>query len=100
MIYAQFYQMSTGYVLGTIPPEFGAPTLIEACGDRSVIIIDARLSRDTIGQIAAAECVKRGYMAWRIFKGETFTRSQPISQLWYVSTGREDKTAMSATFGA
>ena len=100
MIYAQFYQMSTGYAPGTIPPEFGAPTLIEACGDRSVVIIDARLSRDTIGQIAAAECVKRGYVAWRIFKGETFTRSQPISQLWYVSTGREDKTAMSATFGA
>ena len=100
MIYAQFYQMSTGYVPGTIPPEFGTPTPIEACGDRSVIIIDARLSRATIGQIAAAECVKRGYAAWRIFKGETFTRSQPISQLWHVSTGREDKTAMSATFGA
>ena len=100
MIYAQFYQISTGYAPGTIPPEFGAPTLTEAGGDRSAIIIDARLSRATIGQVAAAECVKRGYVAWRIFKGDAFARSQPISQLWYVSTGREDKTAMSATFGA
>ena len=100
MIYAQFYQMSTGYVPWPIPPEFGAPTLIEACGDRSVIIIDARLSRATIGQIAAAECVKRGYAAWRIFKGDSFTRSSPICQIWYPCRGIIDNTAMSATFGA
>ena len=92
MIYAQFYQRPVNYGQPDLP-------LIEACGDRSVVIIDARLSRANIGRIAAAECTKRGYLAWRIFKGEAFTRSQPISQLWYVSTGREDKTTMSATFG-
>jgi hypothetical protein len=75
MIYAQFYQRSV------YPPD----ALIEACGDRSVVIIDARLREETIGRIAAAECLKRGYDAWRIFRGETFSRSAPISNLWPVS---------------
>jgi hypothetical protein len=38
-----------------------------------------------MGETAAAECQRRGYIAWRIFKGESFTRSAPISQLWFVS---------------
>jgi len=75
MIYAQFYQRSV------YPPD----ALIEACGDRSVVIIDARLRSDSIGRIAAAECAKRGYEAWQIFKGESFTRSNPISGIWSVS---------------
>lgn len=35
MIYAQFYQMSTGYIPGTIPPQFGEPQLIEVSGERT-----------------------------------------------------------------
>jgi len=72
MIYAQFYDYKLDGKLD------------EAMGDRSVVIIDGRLSTETIGSIAAAECTKRKYAAWRIFKGETFTRSAPVSQLWYV----------------
>lgn len=84
MHYVQFYTMSTGYIAGTIPPKFGAPELIAACGDRSVIVLDGRNSKAAMGDIAARECEKRGYRAWRIFKGDTFTRSAPVSQLWYV----------------
>ena len=73
MIYAQFYQKSA------INDD-----IIEACGDRSVIIIDGRLSRENIGKIAAHECERRGYMAWRIFRGETLNRSNPVSGIWYV----------------
>lgn len=75
MIYVQFYQHSAYPV--------GSTELIEACGDRSVVILDGRLRPQAMGRIAAAECVKRGYLAWRVFKGESFTRSAPISQLWY-----------------
>ena len=78
MIYAQFYQRSA------INPH----DLIEACGDRSVVIYDGRLNRASIGRDAAAEAERRGYVAWRIFKGETFTRSAAISQLNYVHTGK------------
>jgi hypothetical protein len=71
MIYAEFYhRTSTGFQA--------------ACGDRSVIILDGRTSKAAQGAIAAAECRKRGYAAWRIFKGESFTRSAAISQLWPV----------------
>jgi len=75
MYYVQFYQRAV-YPIGTT-------NIIEACGDRSVVILDGRLRPQAMGQIAAAECVKRGYLAWRIFKGESFTRSIPVSQIWY-----------------
>lgn len=45
MLYAQFYQLSTGYIPGTIPPQFGEKKIIEATGDRSIVIIGGRLSR-------------------------------------------------------
>ena len=73
MIYAQFYDYKLDGKLD------------EAMGDRSVVIIDARLKSRTIGEIAEAECRKRKYVAWRIFRGEAFTRSAPVSQLNYVS---------------
>ena len=75
MHYIQFYQ----------PSAINPADLIEACGDRSVVILDGRLSRFHMGQIAQTECERRKYAAWRIFRGESFTRSLPISQLWYVS---------------
>ena len=75
MIYAQFYTYNL------------AGELDEAMGDRSVVIIDARLSKSTIGSIAEVECLKRGYIAWRVFRGESFTRSYSISQLNYAQRG-------------
>lgn len=74
MIYAQFYHYGT------------TGNLIEACGDRSVVIIDARLRPATVGEIAAEECKKRGYEAWAIFKGESFTNSVRVSNIWYAHT--------------
>lgn len=74
MIYVQFYQR--GVITGDT---------IEACGDRSVVILDGRCSKEWMGETAAAECKRRGYIAWRIFKGASFVRAEPISQLWFVS---------------
>lgn len=86
MIYAQFFHIGTGFVPGSIPPQFddAYKRPIEACGDRSVVVIDARLSAETIASIARAECVKRGYVGYRIFKGDSLTRSSPISGYWPV----------------
>lgn len=89
MYFAQFYQKSA------IGPE-----IIEACGDRSVIILDGRMSRANMGLIAKEECLRRGYLAWSIFRGEAFTRSTRISQIWYVTRGLVDNTAMAASYGA
>ena len=72
MIYAQFYHYGL------------SGNLVEACGDRSVVIIDARLKSRTIGEIAAEECKKRGYVAWAIFMGESFTNSVRVSNVWYI----------------
>lgn len=75
MIYAQFYQRAVWPA--------GTTEIVEGTGDRSVIIIDGRLRHDTIGKLAATECANRGYVAWRIFKGDSFTQARPISCIWY-----------------
>jgi hypothetical protein len=72
MIYAQFYQKSA------ISDE-----TIEACGDRSVIIIDGRLSKFNQMAIATGECSKRGYIAWRLFSGD-FLNGTPKTPMFTV----------------
>lgn len=89
MLFAQFYTKSA------IGPE-----LIEACGDRSVIILDGRYSNSTNSDVARNECIKRGYLAYSIHRGETFTRAIRVSGPWYPRAEREDNSAMSATYGA
>lgn len=54
----------------------------EATGDRSVIILDGREKRQTHLEIANAEMLKRGYKAFQLFEGESFTRSHEISTLY------------------
>lgn len=80
MIYAQFYHMSTGYVEGSIPPVFrdDHKKPIEVCGDRGVVIIDGRLSASNIKEIARRECVKRGFISWKLFKGENFSTAKEL----------------------
>ena len=100
MRYAQFYQMSTGYVSGSVPPRFDDPHKqpIEACGDRGVIVIDARLSPTNTATIAAAECVKRGFCGYRVFEGRSFSDSRPVSGYWPVAN-KVDHTATLAAYG-
>lgn len=86
MYYVQFYQRAA-YPVGTT-------NIIEASGDRSVVILDGRLRPQSMGRIAAAECAKRGYLAWRIFRGESFTRSAPVSQIWYAPEAAPDTPTM------
>ena len=73
MYYAQFFQRAVWPV--------GTDKIIEACGDRSVIILDGRESRNAHHEIADTECTKRGYIGYQLLKGETFTRSSPISEI-------------------
>lgn len=44
MTYVQFYQKSTGYISGSIPPRFSDANIkpIEMCGSDSVYILDGR----------------------------------------------------------
>ena len=72
MVYVQYFTKSA------ISSE-----LIQACGDRSVVILDGR----------QALCVQREqarnfngfrrpvYLAYQIFKGETFSRSEPLTEI-------------------
>ena len=71
MIYAAFYQAPVNYGQADLSP-------IEACGDRAVIVLDARQRPQTHVTIAARECAKRGYLGFSLHMGETFTRASMI----------------------
>ena len=66
MIYAQFYQKAA-WPAGQEKP-------IEAIGDRSVIILDGRLSIIRNIEIAGNECRARGYYGFAIFRSDNFQR--------------------------
>ena len=68
--FAQFYQRS---------PVSGA--LQEACGDRSLIILDGRQSLAMWRAIAAEECERRKYVGYRIMCG-TILKPSPVSDLY------------------
>ena len=89
MLFAQFYQKSAI-----------SDKIIEATGDRSVIILDGRYSSATNGKIAEIECSKRGYLAWAIYKGENLIRAHRVSGPWYIHKDKIDNTASAAAYGA
>lgn len=77
-VYAQFFNMS----LGTWPDfKEDSKRLIEACGDRSVIQVDARLTDCNIRQIARDECIKRKYLAYQVLKGNSLLNAKPVSDI-------------------
>lgn len=77
-VFAQFFNMSCGAW-----PEFkeDSKRLIEACGDRSVIQVDARLTDCNIRQIAHDECIKRNYLAWQLLKGSSLSDAKTVGQI-------------------
>ena len=77
-VYIQFFNMSCGTW-----PDFKEETkrLTEACGDRSVINIDARLTNCNIHQIAQAECIKRKYLAYQVLKGISLLDAKPVGDI-------------------
>ena len=56
---------------------------IPACGDRAVLILDGRQTMQTWHQDAVeANGYRRpAYTAYQLMHGETFTRSEPISNI-------------------
>lgn len=53
--------------------------LIPACGDRAVIIVDGREREMAHHKLAQYFQMRRGYEAYRLMKGETFTRAEPTT---------------------
>lgn len=68
MYFAYFYQNPINWGQADLSP-------IEACGDRSVIILDGRNTKEEHIDLAREECQKRGYVGFTLNKGECFTRS-------------------------
>ena len=72
MHYIQFYRRSAVDPL----------KLVEAVGDRSVIIVDGREREAAHHATAMHEQEKRGYHAYRLMKGETFTSATALTDVY------------------
>ena len=70
-LFAQFYQFSTGYVEGTIPPVFReeAKKPIPACGSSGIMRLDARKSLALLAGELVIACKARGYIGFTIERG-------------------------------
>lgn len=73
MRYIQFYQMSV-----KMPGKESKP--IEAVGDRSVIILDARNRLSCGESLARLECQKRKYIGYSIHEGRSFSDSRQVTK--------------------
>ena len=74
MYFATFYQTSN----------LSDSKLVGAAGDRAVILLDGRQHIDTHHAIAAVACKKRGYKAYKLHKGASFTRVNISTGLYRV----------------
>lgn len=79
MYFASFYQHPVNHGQLDLSP-------IEACGDRSVIILDGRNTIPTMHDIAERVARKRGYVGFTISRGDSFTRAAVIRKLHLLKT--------------
>lgn len=77
MYYVQYYEKRGG-------------NFVEPCGDRSILILDGRNNLDTMRQDAENNNgVRRPhYDAYRIFKGDSFLNSVPITEFKRLNHGQ------------
>ena len=70
MRFIQFYSMSTGYIEGTIPPQFSEnKNPIPACGSDSIYKCDGRWGLSTMHRVAREQARVRGFMGYSIESG-------------------------------
>jgi hypothetical protein len=70
MVFAQFFSLALDPI-----------RLVEACGDRSVVRIDGRISQLKQELIAEEECRRRHYSGWQLIKGPSLLRAKPITKV-------------------
>lgn len=58
---------------------------ISACGDRATIQVDGRLNSDNIHWIAMTEGIKRGFVGYRLLKGESLLRAKRNSSYFSIN---------------
>ena len=79
--YVEFYHLSTGYVEGSAPPIFSDEHKkpVQVCGSDGTIQVDGRLNMQSIINIAKDRCMKFKFIGFKILKGETANRANPVS---------------------
>lgn len=83
MRHVQFFHLSTGYIPGSIPPEFKDENkkLIPVCGSDGHFYPDGRFSLSRVKDLAAKECKQRGFLAFQVERGASILNSKPITPI-------------------
>lgn len=82
MKYIQFYTLSTGYVEGTVPPEFDEALVkpVEGVGSDSVLILDGRLNYAHCKLEADYEMQsprRHRYCGYQLMQGDKISTAKP-----------------------
>lgn len=66
--YIFFWDLTTGYIEGSIPPVFDKSKKkpYPACGSSALLPVDGRYSLENIKRIAVSECKKRNYVGYSV----------------------------------
>lgn len=77
--FGQFWQKSTGYVKGSVPPVFRKDAVepIPACGDRGIVRLSGRQAGAWVGTLKE-ECRRRGFIGFSIVSGESLLTAKEI----------------------
>ena len=82
MKWAVFFDESTGYVEGSLPPRFDGPKkLIEVCGSDGVAVFDGRYGIERMAAEALTICRKRGFKGFSLEAGPRFTQGYLLRRL-------------------
>jgi len=81
MIYVQFYGKAVGPGLGK---------LIEACGSNGVLPLDGRWGWGRCRDAARRACHLRGWTAWQLRRGPSFSNSKAWSDVYKLSAAYPD----------
>jgi len=76
-VYAQFFHNSTGYVPGSVPPQFSKDNIkpIELLGSDGVMILDGRNKLSTLVVKATKRQLKNKATGFKIVKSDRFSNN-------------------------
>jgi hypothetical protein len=85
MTFTQFFKKQDKLQLVGESPYIATAKLRDILGDRGVVIYDGRLSLSNIREDSEKECLKRGFDAYQVCKGASFTRCKSICPVTIVN---------------
>lgn len=86
-VWARFWQPSTGYVEGSIPPRFDKAAVkpIECCGSDGIVRLDGRMTIGCAANVARDVCKQRERIGFTLIAGSSLLNAITVRKYEEVS---------------